>query len=517
MKSNLFSILLFLVGIPCIFHGIDPWMTPPTTISTPIINSHNPQIALDANGNAAAVWIENQVVVSRRCPLDGDWDKIAVLSATTSSNPQIVMDSDSTATAIWLENGMVYTTARTWKGDWSTPEVLSGKGATDCTIAINTKGNIVATWLEGGFVQTKIKPTGSPWPVSADVISASGAQEPDVSIGGNNNIVAVWVGSDLAVYSSNIAIGGSWSMPEQVSPATISTASPCVAVDEVGNAAAAWFSFEEMSGMFSEVNVQVSFWESNAWGSATTVSTTSPSTVDPHELQLCIRKLQSESAVVAWTSCFDGSYYNIEWATFQFNIWNPSMLLLSNATFSSFGLDIDWQGYAYIVGTYLVPFEGNIQLYGGCLNLSAPPDFLKYQWLFATEGNSYNNHIATIQVSPLGRGAMIWENWNGSTIAIQALIITIPQISPVTNLSVTQTIIDYGVFEQHNNQLNWTESLSTSVNKYLIFRNGVLIAKVPSGTVSYIDFNQGDESGTYSMIAESRFGLMSLPVEINFP
>lgn len=517
MKSNLFSILLFLIGIPCISHGIDPWMTPPTTLSTPAINSQSPRITLDTNGNAAAVWIENQVVVSRRCPVDGDWDEIAVLSATTSSNPQIVMDSDSTATAIWLENGMVYTAARTWAGNWSTPEVLSGAGASDCTIAINTTGNIVATWLEGGFVQAKIKPTASAWPVSADVISGSGAQEPDVSIGGNNNIVAVWVGSDLAVYSANITIGGSWSMPEQVSPANVSTANPCVAVDGVGNAAAAWFSFEEMSGAFSEVDVQVSFWESDVWGSATTVSTQSSSNVDPHELQLCIRRAPNGSVIVAWTSSYDGSYYNIEWAVFQFNMWQPSVLLLSNSFISTFGLDVDWQSYAYLIGTLLIPIEENIKLYGGALNLKAYTDFLKYQWFFATEGNSYNNQIATVQVGPLGRGAMIWENWNGSTINIQALIITIPAIAPPTNLSVTQMIVDYGVFEQYNNQLSWTESLSTSVNKYLITRNGILIATVPSETLSYIDFNQGDQSGTYSIIAESRFGLSSLPVEINFP
>lgn len=517
MKSILLSSYFFFVGIPFIFHGIDPWMTPPITISTPDINADSPSIDLDTNGNAVAVWIENELVVSRRCPFNGDWDSLAVVSETASSSPQVVVDASSTATAIWLENGMVYTAERAWEGTWSTPEVLSGMAASNYKIAINTAGDIVVVWLEGGFVQVKIKPTGSPWPISADVISDSGAQEPNISIGGNNNVVAVWVGSDLAVYGANITIGGSWSLPEQISPASILTANPCVAVDGIGNAVAAWFSFEEMSGVFSNVNVHIAVWESNAWGSAVTVSTQPPSIVDPHGLQLYIGRFQNGSMAAMWTSCSDPTYYNVEFAVFKLNTWYPSEYLVVNTIPSTCGFDLDWQNYAYVVGTYLNPEEGNIQLYGGCLNLNIPGNGMRFSWLFATEGNSYNNQIATIQSGPLGQGAMIWRNWNGSTIDVQALVVIIPPISPPTDAAVTQFSVDYGFFEQYNNELTWAESLSTSVVRYLIYRNGILIATLSREMLSYIDYNQGDQSGTYSIIAESQFGLSSLPVEVSFP
>src|SRR3972149_4405240 len=67
--TYLFKILVF---IPLIC-AAEQWPVPPDNISTPGVNASDQHIAIDANGNVIAVWIENGYVKSRSKPISGSW------------------------------------------------------------------------------------------------------------------------------------------------------------------------------------------------------------------------------------------------------------------------------------------------------------------------------------------------------------------------------------------------------------------------------------------------------------
>lgn len=508
-------------GSPIYLLGTSTWPIPPQTISTPGVNADSPQVAVDPSGNVIAIWIENQTVVSKSRTLNSDWGVLEYLSGSGSSSPQVVMDPSGTATAIWLNNEQVFTADKIGGGEWSSPETLSGSGASNCEMAIDQLGNIVITWLENGVVRIKTKPINSPWSEIATVISGPGAQNPDVAIGGNAFIVAVWEGNDQSIYSAHAFLGMQWSQPEQISDSNTMACNPSVAVDESGDAVAGWFRFNENNGQFSNGIVQASFYVGSAWLAPSDISNVnSPSIVDPHQLDLIVKKKLTGSAVAAWSSSTDGSYYNVEWAICRQGVWRPSNPLVSNVIVSSFGLDLDWRNYGYFAATYLDLF-GAISLYGGMLIFDYPDKNgvveNMFPWLFTTTGNSCCNFISSSQSGPMNISAMVWKNYSGSSIAVQFTLAKVPVIEPPTDLVVTQKSNNYGVLMQYNNELSWSPSISNDVCGYILYRNGVYLCNLLATQLSYVDFNQGDQSGIYTIIAISKYGIYSDEASINFP
>src|SRR5579872_359180 len=83
------------------------WSSPPDLLSTLNVNASNPQVAMDANGNVVAVWIENESVKSKSKPIGMSWGSEATLSNSNSTLPHLVCDSNGNATAVWVENGII--------------------------------------------------------------------------------------------------------------------------------------------------------------------------------------------------------------------------------------------------------------------------------------------------------------------------------------------------------------------------------------------------------------------------
>ena len=102
-------------------------------------NAQTPQVAVNARGDAAAVWRRydgtNFLVQAATRPAGGTWSAPATQSAPgrTPVEPVVAVADDGAATAAWTRsdgtNDIAQASSRPAGGAWGTPLDLSGPGA----------------------------------------------------------------------------------------------------------------------------------------------------------------------------------------------------------------------------------------------------------------------------------------------------------------------------------------------------------------------------------------------------
>jgi hypothetical protein len=191
------------------------------------------------------------------------WLAPVELAGTAAAQPQVALDAKGNAVAVWDDAGLVRAATRAAGGHWSAVQNLSAAGEDPDSprVALDAKGNAVVVWEQSTtgkrFVQAATRPAGGGsvkdgWSAAQDV-SPAGQNDyynPDVAIDGMGNAVAVWYGYDRT--SSNYVIqaatrpagGGSvkdgWSAPRDLSTAEGYAFNPRVATNAKGDAVAVW-------------------------------------------------------------------------------------------------------------------------------------------------------------------------------------------------------------------------------------------------------------------------------------
>jgi hypothetical protein len=143
------------------------WSTPnvipllaPTSVNSFYENSRNPEVAIDPNGNAIAVWrqgdaqFEFNIWSSRYAPGSG-WSQRERISDSflDASDPQIAFDANGNALAIWKGGAGIqynrYTAGVGW-GPTALPQVISafGADASEPILTTNANGDAMAVWTQ---------------------------------------------------------------------------------------------------------------------------------------------------------------------------------------------------------------------------------------------------------------------------------------------------------------------------------------------------------------------------------
>ncbi len=235
----------------------------PEILSLPGEEGEQSQAAIDAAGNAIAVWVTGDgiggfVVRSAVRPLGGTWSEPEDVSDSISAagSPILAIDAVSEAVAVWtaFDNGdvLVQGAVRSADGEWSEPDDLSPAGQ-DVTpleapdVAIDAAGNAIAVWkLEGSndIIQAAVRPAGQEDWAAPDDLSDAGqdAKEPAVAMNDAGEAVSVWTRFDGAdtVQGAVRPAGGAWAEPDDLSDAGQDAGQPDVAIDEAGEAGAVW-------------------------------------------------------------------------------------------------------------------------------------------------------------------------------------------------------------------------------------------------------------------------------------
>ena len=151
------------------------WLAP-SDLSAAGQNANAPQVAFDADGDATAVWNRydgsNLIAQTALRSAGGAWQAPVDLSAAGQDalTPQLAVDPNDNAIAVWVRSSgatkVIQAAVRPAGGSWQPAIDLSAPGATaqDPSVAVDANGTAVAIWDRSNgtnrIVQAALRPAG---------------------------------------------------------------------------------------------------------------------------------------------------------------------------------------------------------------------------------------------------------------------------------------------------------------------------------------------------------------------
>ncbi|MFQ6057808.1 MAG: hypothetical protein ACE5MB_02870 [Anaerolineae bacterium] len=222
-----------------------------------------PAIAVDAFGNAYAVWADSRngdldIYFAYR-PLGGSWgpnEKVNDDGGRAHQEwPDIAVDGYGNACAVWVDrrhdNKDIYRACRPAGGSWGPNERVNddSRGAEQDrpAIAMNASGQVCVVWMDRRNGDPDIY-SACNWGPNEKVNDDSGVADqdwPDIAVDGFGNAYAIWVdgrNGDEDIFFAHRPAGGSWGPSKEVDDdsGTAVQETPVIAVDVFGNACAVW-------------------------------------------------------------------------------------------------------------------------------------------------------------------------------------------------------------------------------------------------------------------------------------
>jgi len=229
---------------------------PAETVSGPLGNASAPVIAMDARGGAVASWRWSDgaflVVQAAVRSEGGSWSLPEVLSGPGrgASQPQVAMDARGDAVVDWLRYNGSWTAAQVSRrpagGSWELPHNLSERGANTrgLDLAINSRGDAVVTWVQGRFgsnadLWSSFSPAGSAHWARLPVTETWPGLQARVALDEQGNATAVWGGS-FTVSASFRPAGQAWQDDYLLSSYDFATLQAAVTTQRPEEATAVW-------------------------------------------------------------------------------------------------------------------------------------------------------------------------------------------------------------------------------------------------------------------------------------
>lgn len=224
--------------------------------------SFTPQTAMDARGDATAVWMHyvggKPVVESAYRPEQGEWEDPTVVSepGEAGGNPHVAIDGDGDSLVAWRgeDEGQEFVRAayRPAGGSWGAPVNVStaGEHVVGLRAAVDPEGNAIIAWTgsfnnEGEYdtLHTSYKPAGEEWeePVDLSEAGANGYVN-DIVFDQSGNAAVLWIRWDGITWSIHAAYrpkGEEWEEPAQLSEEGRDSSDAVVVLDAPGSATAA--------------------------------------------------------------------------------------------------------------------------------------------------------------------------------------------------------------------------------------------------------------------------------------
>jgi hypothetical protein len=254
-----------IAGVAAPPAGATPGWLSPINLSAPGQDAEAPDVAVDAAGDATAIWDRadgaHTIIESASRSAGGAWGQPADLSAAgrNATEPRVAVDAAGDAVAVWARTDGAHTIIQTaWRpagGAWGPSRDLSAEGQSAKTpdVAIDPAGNAVAVWARYNgtkfIIQSSTRPAGGEWGMPAADLSAEGqtAEKPRVAVDASGDAVAVWMrlnGSNLIVQTASRPAGGGWGAADDLSAEGRNAEDPQVSVNPGGEAVAVWTRFD---------------------------------------------------------------------------------------------------------------------------------------------------------------------------------------------------------------------------------------------------------------------------------
>ncbi|HOO71647.1 MAG TPA: hypothetical protein PK926_07785 [Spirochaetota bacterium] len=255
-------------------------------------NALNPCVAIDSQGNAIAVWQQYDStrfnIWANRYEAGYGWGEAALIESDNTDDatlPRVAVDPDGNAVAVWLQNDAtrdnVLSNRYTAGTGWGTPEPLESGTYTAFAprVAIDSQGRAIALWRQydgtGFSIWHSLYAPGTGWSGASVIESdvSGSAEEPDLAMDTNGNAMAVWQlhdGSRSAIWGSRYTAGFGWGQEELVElDHTGDAERPHVSVNARGSAVAVWHQYDG-----SNYNAWANLYSTRSgWGTASLLET----------------------------------------------------------------------------------------------------------------------------------------------------------------------------------------------------------------------------------------------------
>jgi hypothetical protein len=240
---------------------------PAVQLSDPNGNALGTRVAIDENGNAAAVWVqagptgtEAIVRAASRPAASGVWTTPVTLAGPfREAEPTVAMDRNGNAVAAWTairtDGGSVAESVEASVhpagGGWTAPVAVSAPAyiVSDLQLAFDPVGRFaLAAWVQvragqPTHVQAASLTMGSAaWQQPVDVTAPEPGRHVsglDLALDPAGNAVAAWAGGPVAA-ALRPAASGAWGAPIDVAAPAGGTSTVEVALDGKGNGLAVW-------------------------------------------------------------------------------------------------------------------------------------------------------------------------------------------------------------------------------------------------------------------------------------
>jgi hypothetical protein len=490
---------LVLLLTLCSFSGMiysDISWSSPTTISTALTDASDPQIVIHTNGDATAVWIENNVIKASSLPFGGSWTAPTSISnvLNTSSSPKLGIDSSGNVTAVWIENTFIKSARLPFGGSWSSASFVSGLGATTPALAVDSTDHAIVIWTRGGFIESATRTSGL-WSL-VSVLSVTNSSNPHIAVNNSGKAIAGWhsvvAGADVIVTNILTIASNTWGVAKNVFNATASFFHnyPKVAIDSGGNSLVIWYRYNFQSSAYQNVQVITSSLANGAaaWGNVSLFA--NAGIRNPADLTIKLKFDASGDAVAVWTNSYDGETFSTESARKLFGGSWPLSILLQVPSIYSFGMDVAIANGTALFTNMAWDEVSAIQILS---QESDTTDPVLQGWtpttiLSSGDGNGYPKCAISATGSTLN-AAVVWIHFDGANNVINASTGSDTVISPPSSVSASQSVTDFGVYQDYFNTITWNASSDPDVIQYNIYRNGVFFNATDPSTLQFIDNN----------------------------
>ena len=177
--------------------------------TAPEVHPYGAVVAIDSADEALAVWGRsngtNQIIQAAAMQAGGSWQPAVNLSEAGQSaeRPQLAMDTQGDAVAIWERNNgteqIIQAASRPAGGVWQPAANLSegGHSASFPQVAIDSKGDAVGVWNRyngaNEVIQGASRPASGGWQGPVNLSEpGQNTYQPDVSMDAQGDAVAVW-------------------------------------------------------------------------------------------------------------------------------------------------------------------------------------------------------------------------------------------------------------------------------------------------------------------------------------
>ena len=223
-----------------------------------------PQLAVNANGNAVAVWYQSDgarrnIRASVFASATG-WSlpkAIQKADAGDAWEPRVAVDSSGNAIAVWSQNDGThshiwanrYVSGTGWDEAATPLETNNTIDASAPVVAVDSNGNAIAVWHQSDSVGSHIWASrfvaGAGWNAAAPIEASATTSDdcPQLAMNWRGDAIAVWKrydGTRNSIWANHFMLATGWGGAKPLEESEGDAENPQIAVDSDGNAIAIW-------------------------------------------------------------------------------------------------------------------------------------------------------------------------------------------------------------------------------------------------------------------------------------